>query len=107
MLLSGGLAVAGLASAAGTAHAYPPGCSSYGCWCPGQNLPAHVARPWGMKRGPRRGRPRARRINVAERLPCVDWSRPRGGPRDAGECDGHLDRDDNVEILDAALRVGD
>ncbi len=39
-LLSGGVAVAGLALAAGTAHANPPGCSKYSaCWCPGQRLP--------------------------------------------------------------------
>ncbi len=40
--VSGGLWLAGLGLAAGTARANPPGCSQYSaCWCPGQPTPGH------------------------------------------------------------------
>jgi hypothetical protein len=50
-LLSGGVAVSGLAVAAGTAEAkpgYAQGCTQSSCWCPGQPIPGHVAGDWDM-----------------------------------------------------------
>ncbi|MCV7413640.1 hypothetical protein AWC05_04085 [Mycobacterium florentinum] len=46
--VSGIGAVAGIASGVGIAHAFPPGCTSYACWCPGQPLPGQVAGDWDM-----------------------------------------------------------
>lgn len=57
-LLSGGVAVAGIALAAGIAEAYPPGCTQPSCWCPGQPLPGHVVGDWDM-------------------TACHDWHNPR------------------------------
>jgi len=44
-------AVAGLV-ATGTAHAYPPGCSSYASWCPGQTVAGSGSRGLGQLRLP-------------------------------------------------------
>jgi hypothetical protein len=48
MLLWVGVTVAGMGLGAGTATAFPPGCTSYACWCPGQPLPGEVIGPWDM-----------------------------------------------------------
>jgi hypothetical protein len=56
--LSGGVAVARIGLAAGTAGAYPSGCTQPSCWCPGQALPGHVVGEWDM-------------------TACHDWHNPR------------------------------
>jgi hypothetical protein len=51
-LLSGGVAVAGLGLATGTAHADGHACTNSGVcnnlWCPGQRLPFSVRKPGGV-----------------------------------------------------------